>query len=407
MTNRILAVAVLAAALASCAGPETPAASDEATQADTAPADAAQAARAAADLGWAALSAGAEPNRVVSPSSFAATLAMVAEGATGETLDLLNELFGLDEAHRAISFQALRSTLADYEGVPDTVDPHDPPPAPVVHQASHLAVVEGQVINGEFLTRVSDHFAADHSAVPRPKLKAALDAWVAHHTADLIDQSAVEVNDSLAFVVQDAVLFAAAWREAFTSTAVPLTFHAPTGAQEISALGGEFTLAHASTEQWEAIRLPYDENLAMDLILPAEGLTPGDLDADDLEAARAALDDGAHRAVRLTMPAVDLAAGTDLLGVLEEMGVSFAGGLEGIFPGADLGALVQQARLTVTAQGTVGAAVTEAAVITSAPAGPGPHVVQVDRPYVLRVLDTRTGWPLFLASIADAEAAQP
>ena len=57
-------------------------------------------------------------------------------------------------------------------------------------------------------------------------------------------------------------------------------------------------------------------------------------------------------------------------------------------------------RLQVNAKGTVGAALTEVEIPVSAPVDP-PTALVMDHPYVMRVLDVRTGWPLFLAVVSD------
>lgn len=107
------------------------------------------------------------------------------------------------------------------------------------------------------------------------------------------------------------------------------------------------------------------------------------------------------------MPAVDLRSEHDLLDQLMRTGTSLRRGLDGIFPGAEVGAMVQQVRLQVDAKGTVGAAATELAMLTSAPLSPERTVeFTVERPYVMNVADTRTGWSLFLAIVSDAEAAR-
>lgn len=398
--RRALGALSLAILLASCA------ASGGEDDGAPSPPDPAAAARATADLGWAAITAGGEANRVVSPASFATTLGMLAEGATGETLTVIDDLFGLDPSNRAASLGALRTTLADYDTLPPSVDVNNPPAEPIVHQASHLAVVAGHDVHAEFTAAVADEFGAEISQIALADLKETLDAWVVRHTAGLIEQSAIDAAPGIALVVQDAVLFAAAWQEQFSSSGT-FTFNSPAGEQEVTALRATLEIPHAQTEDWSAIRLPYDENLAMDVILPAAGVAPTDLQAEDLAQARAALDNAPVVKVSVTMPPLDVTATADLLEVLESLGLSFTGGLEGIYPGAEVGAFVQQAKLQVSAKGTVGAAVTEVAVVTSAPAFPEEIIdFTVDRPYALRVLDTRTGWPLFLATISDAEAAQ-
>lgn len=98
------------------------------------------------------------------------------------------------------------------------------------------------------------------------------------------------------------------------------------------------------------------------------------------------------------MPPSDIKSTWDLLDPLDAMGINLDQ-LDGIFDDAFAEQFAQQAVLTVTAKGTVGAALTEVAVGESAMSETLPFVV--DRPFLMRVLDTRTGWPLFVAIVND------
>ena len=92
---------------------------------------------------------------------------------------------------------------------------------------------------------------------------------------------------------------------------------------------------------------------------------------------------------------------TDLLAALPGLDLS---DLSGITPGGTAEQWTQRVRLQVGARGTVGAAVTEFAEAGSAPVEQAPIEFTVDHPYVFRVSDTTTHWPLFLAAIADPTA---
>ena len=98
------------------------------------------------------------------------------------------------------------------------------------------------------------------------------------------------------------------------------------------------------------------------------------------------------------MPPAALKTKWDLLDALAALGIDLSD-LDGILDDGYAMAAVQQVVLDVTAKGTVGAAVTEIAVGTSAQKPPQELIV--DRPYVMRVLDVRTGWPLFLSIVND------
>ncbi len=366
------------------------------------------AARGSANLGWELLASDPNPNRVIAPSSLAVTLGILAEGATDETLDAIDATFVLLGDERATALGALRQSLARYDSLPKSVDVDSPPKDPVVHQASQAVIVEGKHVEQAFLDRIMAYYGVGMAQVPPEGMKRVLDEWASTHTAGLIKESAIDVVPNLVLVLQDAILFAAAWAEEFPNDDRPLEFHAPDGVQQIQALWGEFSVPWAEGEGWTAVRLPYDDTLAMDVILPAPDTAPDQLAAGQMEQVRKALDTAQQRKVSVTLPPIDLTGKIDLLQTLAQHGITFGNSVDGIFPGAVIDQFVQQVRLMVSAKGTVGAALTEVAVLESE-ALPDPETIEmvVDRPFAVRVLDTRTGWPLFLAVISDATEAAP
>ncbi len=160
-------------------------------------------------------------------------------------------------------------------------------------------------------------------------------------------------------------------------------------------------VSYAEGDRWTAVRLPYDDQLAADVILPREGISPTDLTTEELEMAEEALAAAVPEPVQVAMPTFDLAVTSNLREALPRIDLSNLGG---IYSGASAGAWMQQAKLIVSARGTVGAAVTEMEVAFSGRVEPS-RTFTVDRPYVFRVLDTDTSWPLFLAAISDPSEA--
>jgi len=339
-------------------------------------------------------------NKSIAPSSLAVTLAMLAEGATGPSLASLDEAFGLSGDDRSAAMGALRQALASYEDLPTSVDADDPPETPVVHQANRVVILDDAEIQQDFLDRLASYYDTGAKRLPSEDAEADLDAWAKKHTAGLIKESAIKIEPGIRLITQDALLFAAKWRQEFENDDVPLPFTTGTGATEdINALGGIFHVPYASGDGWEAVRLPYDDALAMDVIVPARGVHPSELDFDSINGSVSALGDTDETGVALTMPPSDIKTKWDLLGPLEKQGIDLSE-MNGIFSGAFTDQVAQQVRLTVTAKGTVGAALTEAAVAESS--GPVADVeLTVDRPFVMRVLDTRTGLPLFVAIVND------
>ncbi|MBK7819965.1 MAG: hypothetical protein IPJ61_02535 [Tessaracoccus sp.] len=354
----------------------------------------AEAATASEALAWSGIHSSVGPNRILSPSSLSLSLAVAAEGAGGASLASANAALGLEGETRSLAYGALRQSLEEYEASPGSVDLDEPPATPAVHQANRLVTL-GVPLEPSFLAALDRYFAVPVEDVERSVAQANLDAWVREETGGLIERSGVKVQDDTVAVIQDALLFAAAWRTPLEDED-SVRFDGPDGDERIPGVSGEVEARMAEGARWTAVRLPYDDTLAADVILPREGVAPLDLTAEDLAEARAALDAAEPTKVWVRMPTFDLAVKTDLLEALPQVDLS---DLSGMGAGLTVDQWVQQARLRVTARGTVGAAVTEIVVGESAQSRDREFVV--DRPYVLRVLDTRTGWPLFLAAISD------
>ncbi len=351
-------------------------------------------------LAWTLLT-GKTGNRVLGPSSLMSAIAMLGEGAAGASAASLDSTIGLAGDERSAAVAALRQALAGYDTLPDSVDKKEPPEEIVVHQASQVVILDEVIVEEAFLDRLSRFYDSGVERVDRDGAKAVLDAWANKHTAGLIEKSAIEVTPDLQLVLQDAVLFAARWRTPFTSEwPVPFT---PTGGAptEVPGMTEIVPARFAEGSRWAAVRLPYDDVLAMDVILPSAGVAPGELSADDLVAVAEGLEAAGEGQVSVVMPTSDQKQTWDLLQPVKEAGIDLSD-LSKIVPGGTLGQLVQQVTLTVSPKGTVGAVLTEGAVGTGMPAYDAE--LWVDRPYVMRVLDTRTRWPIFLAIVEDPAA---
>ena len=352
-------------------------------------------------IGWRLLAQGDHTgNQLVSPASLCAALALVGLGASGGSATSLDELFGMNSEDRAAGIGALRAGLADYASLPESIDAKNPPEKPIINLASRLLICNDVQPKSAFLDAIRKYFDASVEKVKNSEAQASLDAWAKKNTAGLIEQSGIAVDHNTALVVQDALLFASRWETQFKSDDAPLAFTTGSGETvEVKALSDSFFVRVASGQGWQAVRLPYDENLAMDVILPDRGIHPLTWDARVLQETHEKLSAATEGRVDVTMPPADLAAKRNLKEEFTRLGVDLEH-LDGIFDGAGANQAVQQVRLQVNAKGTVGAALTEVEIPVSAPVDP-PTALVVDHPYVMRVLDVRKGWPLFLAVVSD------
>ncbi|SNS60230.1 Serpin (serine protease inhibitor) [Micrococcales bacterium KH10] len=368
--------------------------------------------------------AGGEDNLVVSPSSLVTALAMLADGAKGQTLTDLELMLGASGDQRRDAFAALQRAIGQHDGDPVLATGDELPDKPILHLASQVVIDDGFEVNKNYLEALADGYdaGAQHADLSSSAGKKVLDAWVNHHTGGLIEESAIEPSDDLRLVLQDAILFAGRWQYEFSALATwQQPFNLADGTQvdveTMSTIDASFSYAELS-DGWVAVRMPYQDAAYADVLLPPQGTDPAQAMPSLLAEAKAKLNQNEPVEIAVSLPKVDIkdAAPLDLIGsgVFEQLGIastlctSGAADLSGIAlaPGElCLEQAMQQAVLQIDEAGTVAAAVTELGVgVTSAPMPPA-NEVHFDRPFLFTINHDESGWPLFYAAIRDPRAA--
>ena len=372
-------------------------------------------------LGAALLSAqladGAHANALASPASLALNLAAASLGATDPEAQGLNKLLGAaDEESRNTTWSAIQTALLAHDGDVSGFKPDSRAPEhPLVHVADQIVIIdhdEPTEVSQDFIDNVRHWFSADLRRAEAGKAQDVLNEWVKQNTAGLIKSSALDAT-TIDIALQNAVLFAAQWKELFNKKSTQdedftradgSVIRVPMMRQQSSMVCTEGTTGSVT---WKVLRVPYSEDFALDIVLPDEGALPEALPAGTWAAASALLDEaereGLSPEVNLWLPRIDLTTpdgGIDVLTVLEALGADIRP-MERIGPQFETTAYRQQVRLIVREDGTVAAAVSEHGGEASAP-NLGPITdFHVDRPYVMRLRDLSTGVALFEAIIND------
>ena len=391
-------------------------------------------------------------NILVCPLGLALALALVADGATDAATQGYDRLLGAGGRDRDRAWSAVQTALGRYDRSLDGFDPGKPPETPLVHVANHVVVVdrEGVSVSQAYLDTVLRWFSAQVEKVPAGDLAANLSAWAQGHTAGLIKKTGVQVTSDTALVLQNALLFAARWSTPFNAegTAEDTFTRADGSTTRAQFMNDTRTIPYARGRDWAAVRLDYQDGqgggwprgqgLTMDVVLPRRRTSPADLPPATWAQASAALDRAAgldravevgrvevagldqatspgraevagpgmkgpdYRRVRIALPVLDLVSGpVELLEMLKALGLD-ASSLDGIALGLSISQVVQQVRLLVDEEGTVAAALTEAAIMDGcAPVQDDPTDFIVNRPYVLRLRDLATGTTLVQAAVMD------
>lgn len=357
-------------------------------------------------LGWSQPGQGEPVNSIISPASVAVMLAMLAEGAEGPAADELDLALGASGQDRTQAYGALQAAVLDYDGDPSLVRNEELPERPLLHLANHLAVDQGTEVGQPFLDALARNFAADTSRIDLAGGDSrVLDEWVSEHTGGLIDQSTIEPGPEVEFVLQNAVLLAARWQHQFSESETrPRDFHGAGATTEVDFMHQDITATYSDIDGAQAVRLPYIEGFAMDVVLPAQGTQPSDVSPEFWSALDDDLAGDPDTTVDLALPRIDVDTDLSLLEALEAIGlgsVISGDSLDPIVPGTEIGQAEHRAVMTVDESGTVAAAVTEVAGVTSAPLPPDNSAEMiVDRAFALRIVHEQTGWPLFMGIIA-------
>lgn len=375
-------------------------------------ADAANAVVAATwSLGLAALQTGTDAaGAVVSPSSLMVALAMLAEGASAQEISAFDEALGATGQERTDAVNALLAAVERYDGDPAIVQETSLPQTPMVHTAQQLVVDDQVTASQTFLDRLQHGYGAGLLVTDLGSADgiSSLSSWVQQHTGGMVEKSAIEPDPELVAVLQDAVVLAAAWTRPFDPNATSMSSFAVAGGSstDVETMNGTLVVSSVTDDGWQAVRLPYTPDLAADLYLPpAENdlaTNPAGADPQTLVALSEQLDDAPAQALDVSLPTVDLATKTDLMTLLDDLGIAGQplSAIRADGRPVEVTQAVQQAVLQVAEDGTRAAAVTEIAVGETAVMEPAPSI-RFDRPFLLVIRDLDTGWPLFMASISD------
>jgi serpin B len=352
----------------------------------------------------------AEPrNLFLSPYSIHAALALTATGADGATRDQLAKALRLPPGDDG---PAAAGDLGRYYARPR--------PDYTLAVANAAWGQSGFPWRAEWKAAAAERFGGGFREADFKTRAAAergrINAWVAEQTRGRIPELLLppHVTDRTRLVLANAVYFDGKWTDAFPKHATrPEPFHAPGGKVQAPLMHVESNFRYAEGGGVQVAELPYRGNeLSMLVILPAA--------ADGLPAVEAKLTPEAlagwtkkltRERVDVTMPKFKHTVRSEPIRHIRDMGVADA-----LNPGtADfsrmlaakaedpifIAAVVHQAFVDVTEEGTEAAAATGVSSNAPSPVPPPPKVFRADRPFVYLIRDTQKGTILFLGRVTN------
>jgi serine protease inhibitor len=358
---------------------------------------------AAARLGEAELAQlqGETPRKTVliSPLSFEAALAMLSQGARGDTAANLRaglrfEAQSLTLKGAADGFASLRQNLTSSPGV-------------TLNLADGVWVDRRVALKPDFAADQSGPFAAKivGADFADPATVGQINGFVASATHDKIPTILAQLKPDSRLVLINALYFKGDWATPFELAATadkPFTtadgrvLQAPTMQR-----AGAFS--YFETPAFQSVALPYKDP-RFELVL----LLMKDPTAAAPEGWTSALA-GANYQQRqglVAFPRLDLTWGGDLIGSLSAVGLATALGSHADYGGIaaepfSVGQVIHKTRLVVDEKGSEGAAATAVVMETTARAQVVDHFSFIaDRPFWLLLRERTTGAPIFVGYVA-------
>lgn len=326
-------------------------------------------------------------NIVASPLSIIYALAMLNNGASGETKAQMEALFGCDS-------DALTSVLAAYaDTLPNRYGKG------VVRLADAMWVRKGEPIAPEFIRLNRDQLGAEvFERDFGPAALAELNDWVSKQTDGMIPSILSELPPEAILVLLNALLFKCNWLEGYT-VSEEKPFHAANGETKSVDMLKSTETVYLHDDSAVGFLKPFEGHYAFAVIVPNEGVTPAEyLRGLNGASLRSLLRGEKYDAVYTYMPKFKQSFESDLMAVFPKVGLTNLKHLGGISPGAFVSDAIHKAVIDVNEDGVSAAAVTAIVVgKTAVPTQPQRvATVVADRPYLYMIVDTNTNLPLFI-----------
>ena len=333
-------------------------------------------------------------NTVVSPLSMLYALDLLSEGAKGDTLAELEQLFGISAEEMTAALSGILANLDDGHTK--------------LNCANSVWVNQDCTLLPDYAARVQEKLQAEvRSRVFNDETVKEMNGWVNDQTDGMIPSVLDQLNPDDLLVLINAILFKADWGEGYFDAIDRVFRNADGTEQKTPMLAGEET-TYLSGRDVIGFRKPFvGGRYSFAVLVPQNENTPEQmLQSLNGAALRKLLMGERYDEVHTWMPKFKAETELDLLDVLSDVGVTHLSDRGGI--SSDplfVSQGIHKAVIDVNEGGVSAAAVT--AIVASKSAMPDPNrkiaTVVADRPYVYMIVDNETMLPIFTGICSQVE----
>ncbi len=339
-------------------------------------------------------------SKVVSPMSVTSLMAMLANGACGQTRQEILATIGAD----SISLSEMNDfykALMEYSGKADK--------STTVNMANYIALNQQYQLKAPFAKTMADKYAAGVEPLDFTTQKTTqhINQWCKQHTDGMIPKIIDQVDASAVSYVMNAIFFNGSWKDKFNkSETKEERFQGYTrDVKRVKMMHRNDKMDYYDNDSFSAVNLPYGNGTyRMTVLLPHANASISQmmksLNVESLEKIQRGMDECY---VDLKLPRFTTELELPLNDIISQLGAPsmFTGKADfSCFADGNLyiSKMLQKAKIEVSEEGTKAAAVT-AAIMTMAMLEPNePRHVEfhANRPFVYLITEASSGSILFM-----------
>ena len=342
-------------------------------------------------------------NTFLSPMSILFALAMTSNGAAGETLDQMEQVFGIERDELNGYLYTYLNSLTEGEkiklGIANSIWFKNDPKL---------------TVKQSFLQKNADYYGAEIYKTPFDLTTVAdINSWVRRETRGMIPMIINNIPDDAIMYLINTIAFEAEWASTYESRQVRSgIFTKEDGTEQRADFMYSTEGKYIEDEYATGFIKNYSGKYAFVALLPNEGVSLSDyIDSLDGEGIASMLSSPLRTTVKTSLPKFSTEYEADISEILVEMGMidafdvydadfSELGSYEEL--GIYIGSVLHKTYIDVAERGTKAAAVTVVGVKNGAAAPPqDPKEVYLDRPFIYMIIDTENNIPLFIGSMTD------
>ncbi len=342
-------------------------------------------------------------NIFISPTSFAIALAMIYNGARGETRQAMAKTLELQGISLPDINAANAALIAAVQNSDDNVQ---------LTVANSVWARQGVNFKPDFLQRNQDFYLAKIANLDfkDPAAVNVINDWVSQSTRGKINQIVQQINPDDGLFLINAIYFKGKWIQEFDKNqTTQQPFYLTSGKQKqhpLMSQKGEYT--YYENEKFQAVSLPYgnDGKLSLYVFLPEQNYSLTDfyleLNAENWETW---MNSFRNRQGSIQLPRFKMDYELTLNDTLKLLGMEVAfdpkADFSGIADDLAISEVKHKTFVEINEEGTEAAGATSVGVVLVSAMPPKPFQMTVNRPFFCAIRDNQTGTVLFMGSIVD------